>query len=250
MTGAPWVALLMLTTLPLRYLEAIFLDQLIEVGANASHYGHLLGTTANVIVIAMLIATWGRAVFARACRLALARNGAPGRAAWRVPPAALASYVLTSATAVLIGYMTLITCFGFIVASVFAGLAVGTMELNERVSLVQPFRLIARYARPLGIPLALAGVFFCGLFVALANLVGAFAIGSWMVGALGAFDAPRWQALFSRNSRFVLMLFTGAFVAVEPFWIAAQVVFVRKAGAQESGDDLRSWFEELQRSES
>jgi len=34
---------------------------------------------------------------------------------------------------------------------------------------------------------------------------------------------------------------------VEPFWIAAHVVFVRKAGAQERGDDLRAWFEELRR---
>ena len=36
-------------------------------------------------------------------------------------------------------------------------------------------------------------------------------------------------------------------VIVEPFWIAAHVIFVRKSGAVESGDDLRSWFEELRR---
>ena len=35
---------------------------------------------------------------------------------------------------------------------------------------------------------------------------------------------------------------------IEPFWIAANVLLVRKAGAAESGDDLRVWFEELQRS--
>ena len=39
----------------------------------------------------------------------------------------------------------------------------------------------------------------------------------------------------------------GAIMLVEPFWIAAYVVFVRKAGAQESGDDLRAWFAELRR---
>jgi hypothetical protein len=43
------------------------------------------------------------------------------------------------------------------------------------------------------------------------------------------------------------MLTAGALVAVEPFWIAAHVVFVRKAGAQERGDDLRAWFEELRK---
>jgi hypothetical protein len=43
------------------------------------------------------------------------------------------------------------------------------------------------------------------------------------------------------------MTLAGALLIVEPFWIAAQVLLVRKAGAEETGDDLRTWFEELQR---
>jgi hypothetical protein len=44
------------------------------------------------------------------------------------------------------------------------------------------------------------------------------------------------------------MIIAGALLVIEPFWIAANVLLVRKAGAAETGDDLRVWFEELQRS--
>jgi hypothetical protein len=128
---------------------------------------------------------------------------------------------------------------------IFAGLAIGTMELNERTSVLEPFRLIARYARTATL-LALTFVFFCAWVVALVNLAAAFGLGVWAASAIGGFDAPQWQLLFTGgNRRFILLLCAGAVVAVEPFWVAAQVVFVRKAGAQERGDDLRAWFEEF-----
>jgi hypothetical protein len=249
-TGAGWVGLVILSTLPFRYLQAIFLDQLFEVGSDALRYGNLLGATANLTVLMMLIAIWGRAIYARSVRLAHARGGAPGRSAWRVPMPALASYVLTAASAALIGYASLYTCIGLFAASVFSGLAIGTMEQNTRVSLTEPFKRIGRATKNIRIPIALALVFFCALFVALMNLAGAFSLATWLAGALGGFDAPHWQTLFGMNRRYILMLCAGAFAVVEPFWIAAHVVYVRKSGAEESGDDLRSWFEELRRSES
>lgn len=243
--AAPWAGLLIATAIPYRFLQALFLDQLLEAGSRASEYGDLLGGTAMMIAGAILIALWGRAVFARACRLALGRGIRPGREAWRVPAPALASYLLTSSVAILFGYVSLFTCVGVLVVALFAGLAIGTAELNERVSLVTPFRTIVRHARTMT-PLALALVFFCALFTGLVNIAAAFAIGVWLVSATGGFDAPNWPLLFTPNNRrYLLMLIAGAFVAVEPFWIAAQVVFVRKAGAEERGDDLRAWFEEL-----
>ena len=247
LTAAPWAGLLVLTALPYRFLQALFLDQLLEVGSAASQYGNLLGGTANLIVVSILISLWGRAVYARACRLALGRGATPGRETWRVPPAALASYVLTSSLVLVAGYLSVFTCLGVFVVAIFAGLAIGTMELNERVSLLAPFRLIGRHARVL-LLLGLVLVFFCALVVALLNLGVAFGLVVWAATALGGFDAPNWQLLFTEgNRRFVLLLIAGAFVAVEPFWIAANVVFVRKAGAEERGDDLRAWFEELRR---
>jgi hypothetical protein len=248
LTAAPWAGLLMATALPYRFLQALFLDQLFEAGSGAAHYGHLLGTTANATVATILLALWGRAVYARACRLALARGSTPGREAWRVPPAALASYVLTASTAMLLGYVTLVTILGFAVAVVFSGIAIGTMELNDRVSVVAPFARIVHYTKHIGIPIALLFLFFCALFVALINLATAFELVKWLAGAIGTFDAPNWAELFTAsNRRYVLMLFAGAVVIVEPFWIAAHVIYVRKAGAVESGDDLRAWFDELRR---
>jgi hypothetical protein len=247
MTAAPWAGVLVATALPYRFLQALFFDQLIEVGKDASQYGRLLGGTANLTVAAILLALWGRAVYARACRLALGRGTTPGREVWRVPAAALVSYFLTSSVLLVAGTLGVFTCLGVWVVSLVAGLAIGTMELNERVSVVEPFRLIRRYARAVTL-VGLSFVFFCALFVALFNLAAAFALGVWALGALGGFDAPRWELLFTGgNRRYLLMLVAGALVAVEPFWIAAHVVFVRKAGAQERGDDLRAWFEELRR---
>lgn len=247
MTAAPWAGLLVATALPYRFLQAMFFDQLIEVRTEAAQYGNLLGGTANMIVAAVVIALWGRAVYARACRLAMGRGATPGREVWRVPAAALVSFFLTSSVVLLLGHLSVFTCLGLWVAAMFAGLAIGTMELNERVSVLEPFRLIGRYAKPM-ILLGMAFVFFCGLFVAFVNLAAAFGLGVWALSAIGGFDAPRWELLFTPgNRRFVLMLIAGAFVAVEPFWVAAHVVFVRKAGAQERGDDLRAWFEELRR---
>jgi hypothetical protein len=247
MTAGPWAGVLVITALPYRFLQALFVDQLFEVGGRAPQYGNLLGGTANMIVASIVIALWGRAVYARACRLAHARGAAPGRETWRVPAPALASYLLTASASLLLGYATLFTCFGYAAAVLFAGLAIGTMELNERVSVAQPFRLIARYAKPVPL-LVLLFALFCGTVVALVNLAAATGLIVWAAGALGAFDAPHWPLLFSgTNRRFLLMLIAGALVAVEPFWVAAHVVFVRKAGAEERGDDLRAWFEELRR---
>ena len=246
MTAAPWAAVSIVTALPYRFLQAMFFDQLLEVGGRASHYGNLLGATANLTVASVLLAFWGRAVYARACRLAIGRGTSPGAIAWRVPLPAFVSYVLTGSAAVLVGYVSLLSIVGFFVAVMFAGLAIGTMELNERVSVVEPFRVVFRHAKRVAIPLALVLIFTIAALVALVNLAAAFGLGTWLATAIGGFDAPQWRALFGGgNRRFLLMLAAGALVLVEPFWIAANVVYVRKAGAQESGDDLRAWFEEL-----
>jgi hypothetical protein len=248
MTAAPWAAVLIVTAIPYRFLQAIFFDQLLEVGGRAPQYGNLLGATANMTVASILLAFWGRAVYARACRLAIGRGAAPGREAWRVSPAAFASYVLTGSAAVLAGFVSLLSIVGIFVAIMFAGLAIGTMELNERVAVAEPFRIVFRHAKRVAVPFALVLVFTIAAFVAFVNLAALYNITAWLASAVGGFDAPQWRALFGgQNRRFLLMLTFGALVLVEPFWIAAYVVYVRKAGAQESGDDLRTWFEELKR---
>lgn len=248
-TASPWVGLLLVTSLPYRFMQAVFADRILELGSNASQYGDVLRTTANVTCLAFLLSLWGRAVFARACRLTSASGAAPGREALRVPLAALASYVFLASIAESVTYLTLITVIGIGIGAILSGLAIGTMELNDEPGVLGPLRRLARYSRETRIIVALTLVFFCAFVIALVNVATFFAACLSLASTIGGWDAPRWQILLSfSNRRFVLMVIAGALLVIEPFWIAANVLLVRKAGVAESGDDLRVWFEELKAS--
>jgi hypothetical protein len=253
LTAAPWGGLLIITALPYRFAQAIFADRLLELGGDAVHYGNYLGSLASLTMVAFVISRFGRLVFARAVRLygAAAPGGAPagegaGATPLRVSPASFFNYVYTSAIVELISIATLITCIAPLLCTMFSGLAIGTAELNDQPSLVAPFRRIARYGRDLKIVAAMVLVFGCAFFVAAVNILAAFGIGMWLASSIGGWDLHRWTILMSfANHRFVVMVIAGAVLTLEPFWIAAHVTLVRKAGAAESGDDLRAWFEEL-----
>ena len=245
--AAPWSAVLILTSIPYRFLQVLFLDRLAELGTNAAHYGRVLGQTANWTLAAFIVSLWGRAVWARACRIATETGERPGREAFRVPLVAFVSYVYTAALAEVLFYGTLITFIGPVVVTLFAGLAAGTMELNEQVSLRQPLRLIARYAREARVEFGVALVFAVALLVALVNLAVAFDLGLWMARGFAGADISRWNVLISNSNRIMRwLLYAGTVIAVEPFWVAANVVLVRKSGAAESGEELRIWFRDLQ----
>jgi len=247
-TAARWAGVLILTALPYAFLQAIFLDRLFELGSKATEYGNLLRSDAYLTLIAFLLALWGRAVYARACRLAATRGDTVGREALRVPGAALASYIYLASFAAFLFWISFFTFFGPILAVMLAGMAIGTMEQNESPSLAGPFRILGRYGRVIRIQTAITLVFFVAFAVALVNVIAAFEAGFWLVSSIGGWDIPRWTVLLSTsNRRYVLMLLSGAVLAIQPFWIAANVMLVRKAGVQETGDDLRVWFEELQR---
>jgi hypothetical protein len=244
--AAPWAAVLVLTSIPYRFLQVLFVEQLIELGGNATHYGNVLGSTANAASIAFVVSLIGRAVYARALNLAAASGRRPGRESFRVPPAALLTYIFTATLFALAFYASWFTVIGIPITIMMSGLAVGTMPLNERAGIRAPLRLIGRYAKEARTLAGLLFVFFFALIVAFINIAAAFAIGLWLVHGFGGVDISRWQALLDFGTRrFDLLLIAGATVAVEPFWIAANVILVRKAGAQESGEELRLWFREL-----
>ncbi|HWW60238.1 MAG TPA: hypothetical protein VN181_02625, partial [Thermoanaerobaculia bacterium] len=122
-----------------------------------------------------------------------------------------------------------------------------TMELNERASIRAPMKLLARYAREARIVIALLLLFSIALLIAFAMLFATFAAGLWMSSAFVSADTTRWSFLLSVSNRhFILLLIAGAVMTLEPFWIAANVMLVRKAGAEESGEELRLWFNELE----
>ncbi len=248
-TASPWVGLLLLTSLPYRFMQAVFADHLIELASSASQYGDTLRVTADLTCVAFLLSLWGRAVYARACRLTSASGTAPGREALRVPPAALASYIFVASIAESVTYMLFITAVGIGVGAILSGLAIGTMELNDRPSVIAPLRLLSRYGNQARIVVALSFVFLCGFVIAALNVAALFGGGLALVSTIGGWDAPRWHILLSfSNRRYILMVIAGALLVIEPFWIAANVLLVRKAGVTESGDDLRMWFEELKQS--
>jgi len=239
-TAAPWAGVLILTAIPYRFAQAVFVDRLIEFGGDSVHYASYLGSLASMTMIAFVVSRWGRLVFARA--IAGGGAGAP----LRVKQAVFANYVYISAIAELSTLMTMITFVAPALGTMLSGLAIATAELNDHPSIAAPFRRIARYGRNAKIVAALMLVFICALVVAAINVGAAFGIGLWLAGAVGGWDVQRWSILISPdNRRFVLMMIAGAVIALEPFWIAAHVTLVRKAGTAESGDDLRAWFEEL-----
>jgi len=230
-------------------MQVVFADRLIELGSTASQYGDVLRTTADFTCLAFLLSLWGRAVYARACRMTSESGSAPGREALRIPLTALVSYVFVATIAESVTYLLLVTVIGVALGAIFSGLAIGTMELNDEAGVLRPLRRLARYNKETKVIVALALVFFCAFIVALLNVATLFAAGLELASTIGGWDAPRWHILLSPNNRrYVLMVIAGALLVIEPFWIAANVLLVRKAGAAESGDDLRVWFEELQRS--
>lgn len=245
-TAAPWSALVVATSLPYRFLQVVFFERLAELGGKAIHYGQALTMIANATLLAFIVSRCGRAVFARACRLAEASGTMPGRAALRVPAVALVSYVFVAALAEVLYYAGALTFVGPILAAMLSGLAIGTMELNTRPGLMPPLRVIARYSRTSKQLLALLFVFTIATLIAFINLFSVFQMGLWLAHAFSSVDLSRWEVLLSgSNGHFMFLLIAGAIAAVEPFWIAAHVVLVRKAGVAESGEDLRDWFRDL-----
>jgi len=244
--ASPWAALSIVTALPYRFAQAVFTDRLIQLGGEAAHRGHYLLMIAGWTMAAFVVSRWGRLVFARAVRLSVESGRAPGAAALHVRFAALLNYLYVSLVIECFSVAMFMTCFAPAVCTIVSGLAVGTAESNDHPSLAAPFRRIARTGNHIRTTIAVALVFFCAAVVAAVNVAGAFGMGVWLGSAVGGWDVQRWIRILSLlNRRFFLMVIAGAFVAVEPFWVAAYVTFVRKAGVVESGDDLRQWFEEL-----
>jgi len=244
--AAPWAAVVAATSLPYRFLQVLFIERVVELGGNATHYGRALGTIANLTLAAFILSRWGRAVWARACRLSEANGVTPGREVWRVPFVALVSYLFVSTIAELLYYATSFTVIGPLFAMMFAGLAAGTIELNTRPGIMPPLRLMAHYSSTSRQLAALVFVFFIATAVAFINLFAAFFAGEWLVHAFTSVNLARWDILLSfRNKHFIYLLIAGAIVIVEPFWIAAHVVLVRRAGVAETGEDLRRWFRGL-----
>jgi hypothetical protein len=255
--GVPgWAGLLALTALPLRFLEAHFVNRLVQLGAGAR--GALGDATAIswLVTLALLPALWGRAVFVRACVLELGGT-APGisrmplRQRLRLPPAGFAAYVYTGLV-----YETLFFALGWTLVALPAlalltGLAAATSfgsPLDEPPGLLASPLRVLRHARPLSTLAGLTAVLAVALLVAFLNLTILFLLLLLLADGTAGLDLSWWNGALSWDNRlFVLLLLAGAVTAVEPFWLAALTVTVRRARARQSGEDLAAWFAGLRR---
>lgn len=249
--AAPWGGVLILTSIPYRFLQVLFIERLDALRDSATHYGRALGELATWTTIAFVVSLIGRAVYARAIRLAESggetEEGQPRvtLAPFRLRPTALFSYIYTAALVELAFFLSLLTIVAIPLTIMLAGLAIGTMELNQEIGLRAPLRLLARYLKSSRTQLAVTLLFGVALLMAWVNIFGLAELVLWLANAFAGADTARWSVLLG-SRHFTWLALAGAVLALEPFWVAANVVLVRKAGAQESGEELRLWFRELQ----
>ena len=245
-----WAALLALTALPLRFLEAHFLNRLLQLDESAPQHVAYLVSLSWLVAFAFLPALWGRAVYAHACSLAFSgRSGSrqvPAALALRLPLRTLVSYAYAATVAEL-----LIVAFGWTwvampVLALYSGLLAATAPLQEQPGLLAPLLLPIRRLRRVFPFLGITAVFVLALPIVFLNLYVLFQLGLALATGTSGLDLSWWNvALGLENQQFVILVVAGAVTVLEPFWIAALVAALRRARAQESGEDLAAWFAEI-----
>lgn len=277
-TVPEWAAVLALASLPLRLLEVHFANRLLQLGAHAGDHLHHLLSISWLVTIALLPALCGRAVFARACAMALQSGTrvSPGLAL-RLPGAGLAGYLYAA-----IVWTGLFQALGWMILplpllALGSGLAAATAPLTRDADTARdegsaggagdgggprggepqarpgPLASLARALRgapPPATCVGLAVTFGVALAVAALNLYALVRLCLWLAGGVSGLDLAAWSlALGAGNRHFLLLLAAGAVALVEPFWLAALVVGVRAARARESGEDLVARLAELRAEE-
>lgn len=249
--AAGWAGLLALTSLPLRFLEAHFLNRLFQLGDDATSYVGYLLSVSWLVAFALLPALWGRAVFARACALALSGRAAAARGniplrALRPPFPSFASYAYAATAAELLLVLLGWTGIALPFVVLYAGLAAATSYLQERPGPLASLTLPVRVLRPFFPFLGLTAIFAVALVIAFANLLFLFFLGLWLAGSASGMDLSWWQVTLSPgNQQYLLLMAACAVTVVEPFWIASLVAAVRRVRARESGEDLAAWFADI-----
>lgn len=247
---APWVGVLWIASVPVRLLQVHFAGRLLALGAGAGQYGTYLYGIALAATLAFVLSLLGRAVFARACALGL-RARTPGvREVLRLPAAGLCGYVYA---ALLFEALFFATALAFVTMPAFvllAGLAAATSTFEGRAGLVAPVREALRHGTQARVLVGLMALFATALTLCLLNLHFVVQASLWLLGAFPGLDLAPWQARLSpANPELWLVLGAAAALLVEPYWLAALVVYVHKIRSRESGEDLRLWFDRVRSAE-
>lgn len=242
--------LLILSSLPLRFLEAWLLNRLFQLDEPTEYIDHLISLSV-LVSCALLPAFWGRAVYARSCALALTGSASGlARMTWRqrlrLPLGGFLSSVYAGSLFELLFLTVGWTVAALPVLALFSGLAAAVSPLEGKPGLLSSLIQVVRHARPPMLLMGLTLIFFVAVPVAFANLYVFFQLLVWLASGTTGIDAAWWSmALSYENSQFLLLTLAGALLLVEPFWLAALVAAVRRARARQSGEDLTAWFTAL-----
>jgi hypothetical protein len=241
------MGVLTLAELPLRLVQAEFLARLILFGSEAFRHRSLLTGLATAAAASLVLAVFGRAVFARACLLYLRSGCDPGGQAWAVGLTPFLTQLYLTLLAEVLFLSLWVTAVVPPLSMVCAALAPAVATQAERPGLWKPLRDLGQSLSGLGTLLGLLMVFAVAFLIGFANLGFAFQAGLWLAGALPGLDLVPWVQRFGFSTRFLLLLWAGTCLLVQPFWLAAHVVYSHQLRARETGEDLRAWFERLRR---
>ncbi|MBI4616549.1 MAG: hypothetical protein HY720_23265 [Planctomycetes bacterium] len=243
--ASPWLGVYWLLALPCRFLQVRFIDDLLVLGRTAGRYGDHLRGLSLAVFAALVPALYGRLLLVRAMDSHLA--GAPRsgvRALW-VGLVPFASYLYLALLLATVSCALVFTGFVPLLAIPLAGIAPAVALAQERVGLLRP---VADLVRPAVAIRAIGGIYAMlalAFLLAAVNLLLLFQIGLWLSSGWGA-DLTAWAAiLFPTNRLFALLLIAGSLLVVEPFWLAASLVLVRRFRERESGEDLRAWLSRI-----
>jgi len=252
--ASPWLGVLWILTIPYRFAQVFFIREVANLGAKASDYAGHLESIAWVMFGLLLPAAIGRAIWVRACLLGLQSGGRVGREAFRVPAAQLMNSIYG---ALLFEVLFAMTVWTFVVAPLLAapaGLVYVAALRTERPGILKPLIEIGRLLLGFKAMLGLLATFAVAILVAYVNVYMAFRGGVWAAGALGGDGILRWEhllrphptvGLFPAELLAALICLSGAFLIVEPFWLASLTVYVHRARLRQSGEDLRLRFKLL-----
>ncbi len=259
--GAPAAAaLLVLTSIPLRFLEVRLVWELLDLGTKAGeHSAYLFGLSA-LSTLALVPAFWGRVVFARACSLAL-QGDSVERLDEAARPSLRAAFSGTFSVGGWLGFACGLNATLWIwVAAALLGWTVAALPLlalaggfaavvanqDERPRPWAVLLAALRALSPLRLTLGLAFSALAAWLVACVNLGVLFSLGQAAAEAVLGFDLPRWRAALGGESPlFILLLGAGGWLVVEPLFLGALASVVHRSRAMTTGEDLVAWFAEI-----
>jgi len=240
-----WVGLLWFTALPARIALALFVIRLVQLGGAAIHHAVWLRRMALLLLGTWLVSLWGRQVFVRACRHALQSSRPAPAVLLRVPAGEMAGHVAAALAVEALFWVLLLTAIAppfLVVAAALAAAAAPAGGPGPRRALAEVWRTIAPFSRLL----VLGAIFMLALPFAALNLHFAAHGAIWLAGGVAALDVSAWPAVIDlNNGAYLVLLLTGAFLLLEPLWLAAVTAHVERVRARGRGDDLRRWFSEL-----